>query len=47
MTSVLVTGLLTTIFLYFLLRHGENWISRLAALTPLDPRVTANLFDRA
>ena len=43
-TSVLITGLLTTIFLYFLLRHGEDWIGRLAALTPLDPRVTASLF---
>jgi predicted PurR-regulated permease PerM len=41
---VLITGLLTTVFLYFLLRHGENWIGRLAALTPLDPRVTASLF---
>jgi predicted PurR-regulated permease PerM len=44
MTSVLITGLLTTIFLYFLLRHGEDWIGRLAALTPLDPRVSASLF---
>jgi predicted PurR-regulated permease PerM len=43
-TSVLITGLLTTIFLYFLLRHGEDWIRWLAALTPLDPRVTASLF---
>jgi predicted PurR-regulated permease PerM len=43
-TSVLITGLLTTIFLYFLLRHGEGWISRLAALFPLDPRITASLF---
>ena len=44
-TSVLITGLLTTIFLYFLLRHGEDWIGRLAALTPLDARVTAGLFQ--
>jgi len=44
-TSVLITGLLTTTFLYFLLRHGEDWIGRLAALTPLDPRVTASLFQ--
>ncbi len=42
-TSVLITGLLTTIFLYFLLRHGEEWISRLAALAPLDPPVTSSL----
>jgi predicted PurR-regulated permease PerM len=44
-TSVLITGLLTTIFLYFLLRHGEGWIGRLEALSPLDPRVTSNLFQ--
>jgi predicted PurR-regulated permease PerM len=42
-TSILITGLLITIFLYFLLRHGEDWIDRLAALIPLDPRVTASL----
>ena len=44
-TSVLITGLLTTIFLYFLLRHGEEWIGRLAVLIPLDPRVTTSLFQ--
>jgi predicted PurR-regulated permease PerM len=44
MTSVLITGLLTTIFLYFLLRHGEDWVGRLDALTPLDPRVSTGLF---
>lgn len=44
-TSVLITGLLVTIFLYFLLRHGEEWIGLLAALIPLDPRVTASLFQ--
>ena len=44
-TSVLITGLLVTIFLYFLLRHGEEWIGRLAVLIPLDPRVTASLFQ--
>ncbi|MDP3001381.1 MAG: AI-2E family transporter [Bryobacterales bacterium] len=44
-TSILITGLLVTIFLYFLLRHGEDWIGWLAALIPLDPRVTASLFQ--
>jgi predicted PurR-regulated permease PerM len=44
-TSVLITGLLTTIFLYYLLRYGEDWIGRLAALTPLDPRVSNSLFQ--
>jgi predicted PurR-regulated permease PerM len=45
-TSVLITSLLTTIFLYFLLRHGEDWVGRLAVLIPLDPRVTASLFQK-
>jgi predicted PurR-regulated permease PerM len=44
-TTVVITGLLTTIFLYFLLRYGEDWIGRLANLIPLDPRITANLFE--
>ncbi len=44
-TSILITGLLVTIFLYFLLRHGEDWIGRLAVLIPLDPRVTVSLFQ--
>jgi len=44
-TSILITGLLVTIFLYFLLRHGEDWIGRLAVLIPLDPRITAGLFN--
>jgi predicted PurR-regulated permease PerM len=43
-TAFFITGLLVTIFLYFLLRHGEEWIGRLAVLIPLDPRVTASLF---
>jgi predicted PurR-regulated permease PerM len=43
-TTVLITGLLVTIFLYFLLRYAEDWIGRLAVLLPLDPRITASLF---
>jgi predicted PurR-regulated permease PerM len=43
-TTVLLTGLLVTIFLYFLLRHGRDWIGRLAVLIPLDQRITASLF---
>jgi predicted PurR-regulated permease PerM len=39
--SILITGLLVTLFLCFLLRHGEDWIGRLAVLMPLDPRTTA------
>ena len=43
LTTVLLTVLLVTIFLYFLLRHGEDWIGRLAVLIPLDPRTTASI----
>ncbi|MGO9096870.1 MAG: AI-2E family transporter [Bryobacteraceae bacterium] len=42
-TSAAVTFLLVTIFLYFLLRYGEDCAVRLAALTPLDARTTASL----
>ena len=45
LTSSLITGLLVTIFLYFLLRHGEDWVGRLAVLIPLDPRATASIFQ--
>ena len=44
-TSVVITFLLVTIFLYYLLRHGVEWISRLTVIIPLDPRVTAHLFQ--
>ena len=43
-TSAIITGLLVTIFLYFLLRHGEDWVGRLASLIPLDPPITAGIF---
>jgi predicted PurR-regulated permease PerM len=43
-TSVLITGLLVSIFLYFLLRHGEDWVNQLAVLLPLDPDVSSVLF---
>jgi predicted PurR-regulated permease PerM len=42
-TSVLITAVLVTIFLYFLLRHGEDWVGRLAVLPPLDRRVSTVL----
>jgi predicted PurR-regulated permease PerM len=42
-TTVLITLLLVTVFLYYLLRYGKDWIGRLAALTPLDPRTTASI----
>jgi predicted PurR-regulated permease PerM len=42
-TSMVITCLLVTIFLYFLLRHGSDWIARLADLTPLDSRTNDRL----
>jgi predicted PurR-regulated permease PerM len=47
MTSILVTIVLATIFLYYLLRYGEGWLRRLAALVPLSPQITANLLRTA
>lgn len=38
-----VTALLVTVFLYFLLRYGRQWIDRLVVLTPLDPPTTARI----
>jgi predicted PurR-regulated permease PerM len=43
MTSILVTTVLATLFLYYLLRYGEGWLCRGAALVPLSPHITANL----
>jgi predicted PurR-regulated permease PerM len=40
-TNLLFDGLLVTIFLYFLLSHGKDWIDRLVELTPLNSS-TAN-----
>jgi predicted PurR-regulated permease PerM len=42
-TSLLITGVLVAIFLYFLLRHGEDWVERLTVPVPLDPLTTASL----
>jgi len=43
MMSILVTTVLANIFLYYLLRYGEGWLRRGAALVPLSPHITANL----
>ena len=43
LTSVFITSVLVTVFLYFLLRHGDAWLGQLAVLTPLDPRTTASI----
>ncbi len=44
-TSLLITGLLVAVFLYFFLRHGKAWIEGLAALTPLKPCTTAGILQ--
>jgi len=42
-TTVVVTFLLVTFFLYFLIRYGSDWIAWLAGFTPLDSRTRANI----
>jgi predicted PurR-regulated permease PerM len=44
-TTFLITGLLVTLFLYFLLRHGQEWLNRLRVLMPLEPSTSASLFQ--
>jgi predicted PurR-regulated permease PerM len=46
LTTVLITGLLATIFLYFLLRYGADWVKHIALLVPLDPGATARLLQK-
>ena len=41
--SILVIAVLANILLYYLLRHGESWLARGAALVPLSPHITATL----
>ena len=41
--SILVIIVLANILLYYLLRHGESWLARGAALVPLSPHITAAL----
>ena len=43
--SLLVTGMLVSLFLYFLLRHGKEWVDQLTLLLPLDEKITASLFQ--
>lgn len=45
LTTTLITILLVTIFLYFLLRYGAVWVERLAAIVPLDRHTTSRLFQ--
>ncbi|HZQ92585.1 MAG TPA: AI-2E family transporter [Terriglobales bacterium] len=46
-TSALITVLLATFFLYYLLRYGAGWVRHVAALSPLSPGVTDNLLRTA
>lgn len=43
LTTLLITGLLVTVFLYVLLRFGRQWVAVLCDLTPLDAPTTASL----
>ncbi|HUQ94884.1 MAG TPA: AI-2E family transporter [Bryobacteraceae bacterium] len=45
LTSMLFNGLLMTLFLYFLLRYGEEWVEKLTALLPLDEEISSNIFQ--
>ena len=47
LTTVVITGLLVTVFLYFLLRYGKDWVRRLTLLIPLDTRTSATLLRTA
>ncbi|MBN1567368.1 MAG: AI-2E family transporter [Acidobacteria bacterium] len=42
-TNFVITGFLVTIFLYFLLKYGKDWIARLTALSPLESRTAKGL----
>lgn len=44
-TGFLFTGLLVTVFLYFLLKYGKDWIARLSTLTPLDASTSASIIN--
>jgi predicted PurR-regulated permease PerM len=41
--TALFTAFMVTVFLYFLLRYGHEWIVELSNLTPLDPRTTGSI----
>lgn len=46
-TTLIITALLVTVFLYYLLRYGKGWIAHLAALTPLDEHTTVSILRTA
>jgi len=43
LTTIFLTSVMVTVFLYFLLKHGESWVGQLAALTPLDSHTIASI----
>src|SRR6185312_4152784 len=43
LTTAVINTLLVTVFLYFLLQYGKQWIAQLATLTPLEPRTTSSI----
>src|SRR5262249_7576753 len=45
--SILVTTVFAMLFLYYLLRYGEQWLTRAVALVPVSPQITANLLRTA
>jgi predicted PurR-regulated permease PerM len=45
--SIVVVSVFAAIFLYYLLRYGDAWLARVAALVPLNPQVTSNLLSVA
>ena len=45
LTTILITGLLVTVFLYFLLRYGDEWVGRLVGLAPIEPRAAASILE--
>lgn len=45
LTNFVITGLLVTLFLYFLLKYGKEWVARIAAMTPLTPRATVHILN--
>ena len=42
-TSFFINCMMTTVFLYFLLRYGSVWIQKLAVLMPLEQPTTINI----
>lgn len=46
-TSLIVTTVFAAIFLFYLLRYGEGWVTRMTELAPLNPDITNKLLGTA